>query len=67
MANVKCPSCGKLVRYINAARGDGIFIVEAEPDTLIGETGRILNGYREHKCPKNKEEETDGKQYHHRQ
>jgi hypothetical protein len=54
MANVKCSSCGKPVRYISAARGDGIFIVEAEPDTLIGESGRILTGYREHKCPESK-------------
>jgi ssDNA-binding Zn-finger/Zn-ribbon topoisomerase 1 len=61
MANIKCPSCGKPVRYINAARGDRIFMVEAEPDTLIGETGRILKGYREHKCPENKEGKADGK------
>jgi hypothetical protein len=39
------------VRYITASRGDNIYMVDAEPDTLIGESGRILTGYREHKCP----------------
>jgi hypothetical protein len=63
---VICPSCGELVRYINAARGEGIFMVEAEPQNFIGENGRVLTGYREHKCPENKEEKTDGKQYYHR-
>jgi hypothetical protein len=58
---VLCPKCGNPVRYINAARGDDIFMVDAEPENLIGETGRILTGYRMHKCPEKKEEETDGK------
>jgi hypothetical protein len=57
---VVCPKCGKPVRYISAARGDGIFMVEVEPESLIGETGRILTGYREHKCPENKKEKPDG-------
>jgi ssDNA-binding Zn-finger/Zn-ribbon topoisomerase 1 len=48
---VICPDCGKPVRYINAARGEDIFMVDVEPETLIGETGRIITGYREHKCP----------------
>ena len=61
MANVKCPACGKLVRYINAARGDGIYMVEAESETLIGDNGRLLKGFREHKCPEDKKEKTDGK------
>jgi hypothetical protein len=51
MTNVKCPSCGKPVRYINAARGDGIYMVDVEPQNFIGENGRVLAGYREHKCP----------------
>jgi ssDNA-binding Zn-finger/Zn-ribbon topoisomerase 1 len=58
---VICPDCGKPVRYINAARGEGIFMVEAEPETLIGDNGRVLIGYREHKCPEDKKEKTDGK------
>jgi hypothetical protein len=51
MENVKCPSCGRPVRYKNAARGDGIYMVDAEPRNFIGENGRVLTGYREHKCP----------------
>jgi hypothetical protein len=65
---VICPDCGRPVRYINSARGNGIYIVDVEPQNFIGENGRALTGYREHKCPENKaEEKTDGKQYHHRQ
>ena len=48
---VVCHKCGGKVRYINAARGDVIFMVDTEPEHLIGETGRVLTGYREHKCP----------------
>jgi ssDNA-binding Zn-finger/Zn-ribbon topoisomerase 1 len=61
---VICPQCGKPVRYISAARGGDIFMVETEPETLIGETGRILTGYREHNCPENKEEKADGEHHH---
>jgi hypothetical protein len=48
---VVCHKCGQEIRYINAMRGDGIFIVDTDPDHLIGETGRVLTGYREHRCP----------------
>jgi hypothetical protein len=62
---VICPYCGKPVRYINAARGEDIFMVDVKPETLIGETGRIITGYREHKCPEapkkyTQEEKGDG-------
>jgi hypothetical protein len=26
-------------------------MVDADPQNLIGESGRVLTGYREHKCP----------------
>ena len=51
-----CPNCGAALRYIPASHsvtrngGDGIYTVEAEPVTLIGERGRPITGYRIHKC-----------------
>ena len=51
-----CPDCGAAVRYIAASHtvtrkgGDGVFTVEAQPITIIGERGRPLTGYRIHKC-----------------
>jgi uncharacterized protein YbaR (Trm112 family) len=48
-----CPACNKPIRYINAAHTvepDGIFVVDAEPQTLISEKGRVISGYREHQC-----------------
>jgi hypothetical protein len=56
---VICPDCGKPVRYISAARGEDIYMVNVEPESLIGETGRILTGHREHKCPEAKEKKDD--------
>lgn len=47
---VICPDCGNPIRYINAARGNGVYMVNVDPESLIGETGRILTGFREHKC-----------------
>jgi hypothetical protein len=51
---VICPDCSRPVRYINAARGEDIYMVDADPVNLIGESGRILMGYRAHKCPEGK-------------
>jgi hypothetical protein len=51
---VVCEKCGQPVRYIAAARSvspDGIFVVNAEPQELINESGRIIKGFRQHKCP----------------
>lgn len=60
-----CEKCGKPVRYIAAARSvssEGIFMVDAVPEELISERGRILTGYRVHKCPG-----IDGKEWKTRQ
>jgi hypothetical protein len=47
---VVCPDCGRPVRYITAPRGEEIFKVDMEPETLIGEKGRVLTGFRVHSC-----------------
>ena len=68
-----CPKCGAALRYIPASYtairkgGDGVFTVDAEPMTLVGERGRLLTGYRIHKCGDNsgassESKEADGKE-----
>jgi hypothetical protein len=47
---VVCSGCGRPVRYITSARREEVYMVDVEPETLIGETGKIITGYREHKC-----------------
>jgi len=53
---VVCPDCGEEVKFIPSHGRQGIFMVDTESDTLIGEKGRVLTGYRVHKCrkPKNR-------------
>jgi hypothetical protein len=42
------------VRYINAARGEDIYMVDMDPINLVSESGRVLTGYQVHKCPEGK-------------
>lgn len=55
MAAAICPTCGAEIRYIvtaystNTANG-GITPVEICEEELITERGRIVRGYRAHKC-----------------
>jgi hypothetical protein len=50
---VKCPKCGVEIRYITAAPSlgsNGIIAVDVKQEELISETGRVLRGYRAHRC-----------------
>jgi hypothetical protein len=50
---VRCPKCGREIRYITAAPSagsNGIIPVETGQEELISETGRVLRGYRVHEC-----------------
>jgi hypothetical protein len=54
MANVKCPSCGRDIRYVAAApslQADGIVAIEIQEQELITEKGRLVRGFHRHKCP----------------
>jgi hypothetical protein len=57
---VKCPKCRKEIRYITSERGQPI-PVDDKICCLITETGRIIRGYKEHKCPEKIETGNDGK------
>jgi hypothetical protein len=64
-----CPKCGKPLRYIPASgpitseSGEsGVYTVEADPVTLISERGRIITGYRIHKCGGISNGDKDGKE-----
>lgn len=50
----ECPNCGVELRYIPAARRvaaeQGIYTVDAESITIVNEHGRLVTGYRQHKC-----------------
>jgi hypothetical protein len=52
---IVCEKCGKPVRYIAAASLNGIFMVDLVKQELISEKGRIITGYKEHKCKEDKE------------
>jgi hypothetical protein len=56
---IKCPKCGKEIRYITAERGQPI-PVDDKICRLIAETGRIIHGYKEHKCPEKAETDNGG-------
>jgi predicted RNA-binding Zn-ribbon protein involved in translation (DUF1610 family) len=58
-----CPKCGKEVKYIASPsmRDNKVYMVDAEERQLIGTTGRVLEGYQEHKCPE-KEMENAGEE-----
>jgi hypothetical protein len=51
---LKCPKCGEEIRYIAGAPSAGTFgqpiAVDIALETLISNTGRRLQGYREHIC-----------------
>jgi len=53
---VICPDCGEEVKFIVSHGKHGVFMVDTEAESLIGETGRVLTGYRVHKCRKSKKE-----------
>ncbi len=55
-ANVKCPACGGDIRYIVTApslraKNNGLVAVEPREEELYTEKGRLVRGYRIHKCP----------------
>jgi hypothetical protein len=35
-------------------------MVDVEPQNLIGENGRVLTGYRDHKCPETADKSKPG-------
>jgi hypothetical protein len=55
MANVKCPSCGRDIRYVVAAPSlhagnNGLIAVETREEELLTEKGRLVRGFKRHKC-----------------
>jgi hypothetical protein len=51
---VKCSLCGKEIIYKTAAPSlgnNGIIAVDPSPEELISDSGRLLRGYKRHKCP----------------
>jgi hypothetical protein len=55
MANVKCPSCGRDIRYIIAASSlragnNGLIAVETREEELLTEKGRLVRGFKRHIC-----------------
>jgi hypothetical protein len=60
MVNVKCPSCGRDIRYVVAAPSlhagnNGLIAVETREEELITEKGRLVLGFKRHKCQINGE------------
>jgi hypothetical protein len=56
MANVKCPSCGRDIRYVVAAPSlhagnNGLIAVETREEELLTEKGRLVRGFKRHICP----------------
>jgi hypothetical protein len=56
MTNVKCPSCGRDIRYVVAAPSlhagnNGLIAVETREEELLTEKGRLVRGFKRHICP----------------
>jgi hypothetical protein len=56
MARCICPGCGRDVRYIVTAPSlhvgnNGLIAVETIEEELITEKGRLVQGFKRHKCP----------------
>jgi hypothetical protein len=56
MANVKCPFCGRDIRYVVAAPSlhagsNGLIAVETREEELLTEKGRLVWGFKRHICP----------------
>lgn len=45
---VKCPKCGKEIRYIPTR--DSVIIVDAEYITIVNDRGREIEGHIMHEC-----------------
>jgi hypothetical protein len=60
---LKCPKCGAEIRYIVGAPSAGTpgqpIAVDIALETLISDTGRRLQGHREHECKTGKEEKNE--------
>ncbi|GHV91199.1 hypothetical protein AGMMS50268_17020 [Spirochaetia bacterium] len=54
---VKCPKCGKEIRYIASQQGQPI-PVELDETHLVTESGRLQRGHKEHICPQSGGPET---------
>jgi hypothetical protein len=55
MANIKCPSCGRDIRYVVAAPSlhagnNGLIAVETHEEEMLTEKGRLVRGFKRHKC-----------------
>jgi len=54
----RCTKCGAEIRYIPCKPSQspsGVFIVSAESIEVITDSGRIVQGYLRHECPKGDE------------
>lgn len=51
---VKCPKCGKEIKYIPtgyAESASGVIIVEPDYTEVINDNGRVVKGHTRHCCP----------------
>ena len=59
----RCPKCGAEIRYMPCRASQspsGVLIVEAVTVEVITDSGRIVQGYLRHECPKGDEAGTIG-------